>query len=174
MKRVWIWLPLGLFALFCVVVASGLLSPDDRLHPSRLVGKPMPAFTLPPAATDRPGFGSADLKGRARLVNVFASWCVPCAAEAPILGALAQQGVVVDGIAIRDRRPDLDAFLARNGNPFRAIGLDTASEVQMAMGSSGVPETFVVDARGVIRFQHIGEITPRDVPALLAKLREVQ
>jgi cytochrome c biogenesis protein CcmG/thiol:disulfide interchange protein DsbE len=83
---------------------------------------------------------------------------------------LAQQGVVVDGIAIRDRPQDLAGFLARYGNPFRAIGSDPASQVQISLGSSGVPETFVVDAAGIIRYQHIGPIEPGDVNVILAKL----
>jgi cytochrome c biogenesis protein CcmG/thiol:disulfide interchange protein DsbE len=169
-KRVWLWLPLGLFVLFFGVVAVGLYRPDDRTHPSKLIGKPMPAFALPPAALGRPGLASTDLRGQPRLVNVFASWCVPCASEAPVLGMLAQQGVIVDGIAIRDRPQDLVGFLARHGNPFRAIGDDPASQVQISLGSSGVPETFVVDATGIIRYQHIGPIEPGDVNTILAKL----
>lgn len=168
--RAWLWAPLGAFVVFFGVVAVGLYSPDDRTHPSKLIGKPMPSFTLPPAAEGRPGVTSADFRGTPRLVNVFASWCVPCATEAPVLGMLAQQGVVIDGIAIRDRPQDLAGFLSRNGNPFRAIGDDPASQVQISLGSSGVPETFVVDGTGTIRYQHIGPIEPGDVDTILAKL----
>ena len=170
MSRAWLWLPLALFAVFFAVVASGLIAPDDRVHRSHLIGKPMPQFALPPGSGSNPGLARADLTGRPRLVNVFASWCVPCISEAPILGELARQGVIIDGIAIRDRPQDLDRFLTRNGNPYRAIGGDVNSQVQLALGSSGVPETFVVDAQGIIRDQHIGEITRNDVPGLLAKL----
>lgn len=168
--RVWLWLPLGLFCVFFGVVALGLYRPDDRTHPSKLIGKPMPEFTLPPAAEGRPGVGSSDFRGQPRLVNVFASWCVPCATEAPVLAMLAQQGVVIDGIAVRDRPQDLAGFLARYGNPFRAIGDDPASQVQISLGSSGVPETFVIDGSGIIQYQHIGPIEPGDVDAILAKL----
>lgn len=168
--RAWLWVPLGLFVVFFAVVAFGLYSPSDRKHPSKLIGKPMPAFALPAAAQGRPGLSSGDLKGQPRLVNVFASWCVPCASEAPLLGALAQQGVVIDGIAIRDRPQDLAGFLARYGNPFRAIGNDPASQVQISLGSAGVPETFVVDGAGVIQYQHIGAIEPDDVELILGKL----
>lgn len=168
--RAWLWAPLAAFIVFFGVVAAGLYSPDDRTHPSKLIGKPMPSFALPPAAEGRPGLNSSDFRGTPRLVNVFASWCVPCATEAPVLGMLAQQGVIIDGIAIRDRPQDLVGFLARHGNPFRAIGDDPASQVQISLGSSGVPETFVVDATGTIRYQHIGPIEPGDVDTILAKL----
>lgn len=168
--RTWLWVPLGLFIVFFGVVAFNLYRPADRTTPSKLVGRPMPAFTLPPAAPGQPGLASGDLKGQPRLVNVFASWCVPCAGEAPVLGALAQQGIIIDGIAIRDRPQDLVGFLARYGNPYRAIGDDPISQVQISLGSSGVPETFVVDGAGVIRYQHIGAIEPGDVGTILDHL----
>jgi cytochrome c biogenesis protein CcmG, thiol:disulfide interchange protein DsbE len=119
----------------------------------------------------RPGLASADFaNGQPRLLNVFASWCVPCIAEAPRLAELAERGVIIDGIAIRDRREDLEAFLARHGNPYRAIGADDRSEVQIALGSAGVPETFVIDGQGTVTYQHIGEIRPEHIPLLLEKL----
>ena len=85
---------------------------------------------------------------------------------------LAAQGVAIDGIAIRDRPEDLAEFLRRHGNPYRRIGADDLSEVQLAIGSSGVPETFVIDGRGRIAYQHIGDIRPEHVPMLLEKLAE--
>ena len=87
-----------------------------------------------------------------------------------MLAQLEGRGVVIDAIAIRDRSTDVAAFLARHGDPFRNIGLDPQSQVQIALGSSGVPETFVVDQRGIIRHQHIGEVRESDVPGLLAAL----
>lgn len=173
MKRWILWVPLGLFVAFVALMMSGLLAPDDGLIRSRMVGKPMPAFALPPAASEQPGLSSDDLAtGKPRLVNIFASWCVPCAAESPQLLALAQAGIPIDGIAIRDAREDVDAFLARWGNPYDRIGLDARSAVQLSLGSSGVPETFVVDGKGVIRYQHIGDIRAEHVPILKAKLAE--
>jgi cytochrome c biogenesis protein CcmG/thiol:disulfide interchange protein DsbE len=174
MRRFLLWTPLAAFAVVFGVIAFGLYRPDDKTHSTRLIGKPVPAFTLAPAATGKPGLSSRDFASRPRLLNVFASWCVPCIAEAPILGELARRGVVIDAIAIRDETPNVDAFLARNGNPYRAIGSDPASAVQISLGSSGVPETFVIDSQGVIRHQHIGEIKSRDVPVLLRKLREAR
>jgi cytochrome c biogenesis protein CcmG/thiol:disulfide interchange protein DsbE len=168
MKRLIIWAPLAAFVVFFAVVALQLYKPDNREHPSQFVGQPFPVVQLPAAASSRPTFAAT---GGPRLVNIFASWCVPCVAEAPVLGGIAAQGVPIDGIALRDRRVDVDGFLARNGNPYRSIGLDANSRVQLAIGSSGVPETFIVDARGIIRHQHIGAITEGDVPDLLAKLQ---
>lgn len=168
-----LWLPLGLFAAFVVLVMVGLLRPADREVTSGMVGKPLPRFVLPAAVADRPGLAHTDFAaGKPRLLNVFASWCVPCAVESPQLQQLQAAGVEIDGIAIRDRSEDLAAFLQRNGNPFARIGKDDVSAVQLAIGSSGVPETFVVDGKGVIRYQHIGDIRPEQVPMILAKLKE--
>jgi cytochrome c biogenesis protein CcmG/thiol:disulfide interchange protein DsbE len=175
MKRFWLWAPLAGFVIFFGVVAFGLIRPDNRQIASQMVGKPLPAFDLPAGAPGRTGFSSKDLQGEGpRLLNVFASWCVPCIAEAPVLMQLKNQGVTIDAIAIRDRPEDVAAFLARNGDPYDKIGSDTASRVQLAMGSSGVPETFVIDAKGVIRHQHIGDIRPEDVPEILAQLEKAR
>lgn len=175
MKKALIWLPLALFVAFVGLFASGLFQPDDRIIHSRLVGQALPAFTLPQAASDRPGLDSARLvTGKPRLLNIFASWCVPCAAEAPQLEALRKAGAQIDAIAIRDARPDVDAFLKRYGNPYARIGLDARSAVQIALGSSGVPETFVIDGKGRIAYQHIGDIRADDVPMILDRLRDAQ
>ena len=169
----WLWLPLALFAGFFGLVMTGLLSPADREVASTMIGKPLPAFDLRPAVPERPGLSRARMAdGKPRLLNVFASWCVPCIAEAPQLSALAAQGVEIDGIAIRDRTEDVQRFLAANGNPYTRIGADDLSEVQLSIGSSGVPETFVIDGKGTIRHQHIGDIRVEDMPGLLEKLRE--
>ncbi len=168
MKRLVIWAPLAAFVLFFAIAAAQLYRPDNREHPSQFVGQPFPAVQLPAAASSRPTFAAT---GGPRLVNVFASWCVPCIAEAPVLAGMTAQGAVIDGVALRDRRENVDAFLARNGNPYRTIGLDADSRVQLAIGSSGVPETFVVDAKGIIRHQHIGAVSEADVPDLIEKLR---
>lgn len=170
-----IWLPLILFGAFFALVIWGLVRPADREVASAFIGKPLPQFNLPAATDDRPGLSTADFQtGKPRLLNVFASWCVPCAIEAPQLDALARQGVEIQGVAIRDRKADVAGFLANNGNPFTRIGKDDLSEVQLGIGSSGVPETFVIDGKGVIRYQHIGEIRAEDVPLILEKLKEAQ
>ncbi len=175
MKRLIIWLPLALFLGFLIVFASGLINPESRTIRSHLIGKPMPSFTLGPAIGGKPGLASAELaNGKPHLVNIFASWCIPCAAEAAQLQQLADAGVPVYGVAIRDKPEDLARFLARNGDPYRAIGGDVNSSVQIALGSSGVPETFIVDGKGVIRHQHIGDIRPEDVPGIMSALGAAQ
>ena len=169
MKRLLIWLPLAVFAAFLITVAIGLGKPADTEIRSTMIGTPMPDFALEPAVPSHPPLRAADLRaGKPRLVNVFASWCVPCKAEAPQLAALRQRGVPIDGVAIRDRGEDVARFLAEYGDPFERIGADPASRVQFALGSSGVPETFVVDGKGVIRHQHIGDIRPENVAEIVA------
>lgn len=168
-----LWLPLALFAAFVVLVLFGLFRPAERTVESAMIGKPLPAFALKQAVPDRPALAMADFAGgKPKLLNIFASWCVPCAAEAPVLDQLRQAGVEVHGVAIRDKREDLDRFFARYGNPFARVGADNVSAVQFALGSSGVPESFVIDAKGTIRYQHIGEIRPEQVPMILEKLKE--
>jgi len=174
-----LWLPLALFGGFVVLVLFGLFRPAGREVASAMIGKPLPAFELRAAVPDRPGLSSRDFRagtgaGKPRLLNIFASWCIPCAVEAPQLEQLRAAGVEINGIAIRDRQEDVAAFLARNGNPFARIGADDLSAVQLGIGSSGVPETFVIDGKGVIRYQHIGEIRPDQVPLILEKLKEAK
>jgi cytochrome c biogenesis protein CcmG/thiol:disulfide interchange protein DsbE len=169
MKRLILWVPLAAFALFLAVVAIGLYAPTDHEIRSGMIGRRVPDFDLAPGMPGRPGLASADLRrGSPHIVNVFASWCLPCRIEAPQLAALARRGVPVDGIAVRDRPQDLAAFLATYGDPFRAIGADVDRRVQMDLGSAGVPETFVIDGHGVIRHQHIGAITDGDLATILA------
>lgn len=170
-----VWLPLALFVAFFALVLVGLLWPADRQVQSAMIGKPLPTFDLPPAVPDRPALNTAQfVGGKPRLLNIFASWCIPCAVEAPQLEALRRAGVEIDGVAVRDRPQDLGRFLATHGNPYARIGSDDRSRVQFALGSSGVPETFVIDAKGVIRYQHLGEIRAEDVPLILAELREAE
>jgi cytochrome c biogenesis protein CcmG, thiol:disulfide interchange protein DsbE len=174
-KRFWLWAPLGLFVIFLSLAASGLIKPSTKNIASQMIGKPLPPFALPSGAPGRAGLSTAEFqKGQPRLLNVFASWCVPCAAESPQLQQLAQAGVPIDAIAIRDRPEDVAGFLQKYGDPYRDIGSDVDSAVQIGIGSSGVPETFVVDGHGIIRHQHIGQIMPEDVPALLAAVRAAQ
>jgi len=167
----WILLALaaGLFGLFAYM----LTQPKDEFVESKMIGEPIPEFALPAIVADRPGLSSADLAdGKPKLLNVFASWCVPCAAEAPNLAKLEASGANIVGVAIRDRPEDTEAFLAAYGNPFSRIGRDDIRQVQLSIGSSGVPETFVIDGKGVIRYQYIGPIGPGEVSLLLAQLRE--
>jgi len=176
MKRsLLLWAPLAAFIALATLMIFGLRKPDDQLHPSKLVGTPVPEFALPAAAQGLPGVSNKTLAGQGpHLVNIFASWCVPCVAEAPQLKAIAEAGVPIVGVAVRDRREDLAEFLGRYGNPFRAIGADDQSRVQLALGSSGVPESFVIDSKGIIRLQKIGPINPDDVPSIIAAVQAAQ
>lgn len=175
MKRWMIWLPLGGFALIFGVVALGLTRPADRTVRSAMIGKPVPAFALGQIVPGKPALAStAFAQGQPRLLNVFASWCIPCIAEAPMLLRLKQMGVPIDAIAIRDTPAAVTGFLRRNGDPYQRIGDDRESAVQLALGSSGVPETFVIDGRGRIVLQHVGDIKEDDVPVILAALEKAR
>ena len=168
MNRPLRFLPLLILLAFVIAVAWRLSRPDDEKIPSQMIGKQVPAFALSAALPGKQGLSSADLtKGQPRMINVFASWCVPCIAEAPQLMAMSRRGVPIDAIAIRDRPQDIQMFLSRWGDPYRNVALDADSSLQLAIGSSGVPETFVIDGRGTIRFQHIGPITDADMARLI-------
>ena len=175
MRRWLLWLPFLAFVLLFAVVTFGLKKPADRTIKSAMVGKPLPDFVLPGIVPGKAGLSSSDFApGKPRLLNVFASWCLPCIAEAPQLMALKQAGVEIDAVAVRDTAPALQEFLTRNGDPYARIGDDKQSSVQLSIGSSGVPETFLIDAQGRIIEQHIGDIRADDVPDILAKLRAAQ
>ena len=175
MSRAVRFAPLALLLLIIAALVWRLATPADTNVHSTLEGKPVPAFKLPPIVPGKPALSSADLAtGRPHLVNVFASWCVPCVTEVKVLQTLKAGGVSVEGIAVRDRPADLAVFLARNGDPYERIGSDPQSQVQISLGSSGVPESFVVDGKGVIRYQQIGAIEAEDVPAILARLEDAR
>lgn len=168
-----LWIPLAAFAAFLGLAGYMLVQPRHDEVRSAMVGKALPLFSLDAASDDRPGVASADFQdGEPRLLNIWASWCLPCIAEAPQLDALRDGGATIVGVAVRDKPEDVAAFLDRYGNPYTRIGRDDLSEVQLGIGSSGVPETFVVNGRGVITYQHIGDVRPEHVPLLLEKLRE--
>ena len=147
----------GLLAVFALS-----LNRDPSLVQSVLIDKPAPQFTLPAVdGAGVPGFDTAALKGEVTVVNVFASWCIPCRDEHPVLEALkAQTGVRMFGINQKDAAENAVAFLRELGNPYDAIGADSAGRVSIDWGVYGVPETFIVDAAGVIRFKHVGPLSP--------------
>jgi len=168
-----LWLPLAFFAGFTALVLFAMLRPADRAVKSAMIGRSLPQFSLLAATPAQPGLARADLAtGKPHLLNIFASWCVPCAVEAPQLRALKDRGIEVVGVAIRDKPEDLARFFARNGNPFSRVGRDDVSAIQFALGSSGVPESFVIDGRGVIRYQHIGDIRADQVEMIAQKMTE--
>ena len=175
MSRAARFAPLALLLALVAALVWRLATPVDSNVSSKLTGKPLPAFVLPAALPSKPGLSSRELAtGQPRIVNIFASWCVPCIGEVKVLQQLKARGVRIDGIAVRDRSADIAAFLSRNGDPYERIGSDQQSAVQIALGSSGVPESFIVDAQGIIRYQHIGPIEATDVPMILSKLEKAQ
>ena len=156
-RRLLILLPLAVLLAFIVAVAWRLASPGDTVIRSKQVGQPVGAFTIPPALPDSPPYQFA-ADSTPRLVNFFASWCAPCIGEAPFLLEMKKRGIVIDGIAVRDRPEDTATFLSHHGDPYARTGADRDSQVQLRFGASGVPETFVIDRAGRIVFQHVGPI----------------
>lgn len=175
MSRTVRFAPLLLLLIMVAALVWRLATPTDTTVHSKLEGKPVPAFTLAAALPFKPAVSSANLAaGKPQLVNIFASWCVPCDTEVKVLQQLKDRGVAIDGIAIRDKPNDLASFLSRNGDPYERIGSDPHSQVQIALGSSGVPESFIVDGKGMVRYQHIGPIEASDVPMILTRLEEAR
>lgn len=146
------------FLGFAVVFYAGIGHDASRV-PSALIGKPAPSFELPALVGDRPGLATADLRTKPVLVNIFASWCVPCRTEHPLLMRLAEQGVVLYGINFKDRPEEARAWLANFGDPYQRIGADRAGASTIDWGVYGVPETFLVDGTGMIRFKNVGPLT---------------
>jgi cytochrome c biogenesis protein CcmG/thiol:disulfide interchange protein DsbE len=133
---------------------------DPHSLPSMLIGKPLPTFDLP-GGGDMRGLSSAEVTAAHRpvLVNFFASWCVPCVQEAPVLMQLKAQGVPVYGIAYKDKAAATDGFLTQNGDPYARIGRDAPGRVAIDFGLYGVPETYLVDAKGIVRWRWAGALT---------------
>jgi cytochrome c biogenesis protein CcmG/thiol:disulfide interchange protein DsbE len=157
---------LPLVALVALVAVFALnIDRDPALVRSVLIDKPAPTFNLPAVAgLPVPGFDSAALKGQVTIVNVFASWCIPCRAEHPVLEALkARTGVALYGINQKDAPENAAAFLTELGNPYDAVGADADGRASIDWGVYGVPETFIVDATGTIRFKHTGPLKPADI-----------
>jgi cytochrome c biogenesis protein CcmG, thiol:disulfide interchange protein DsbE len=175
MRRLMLWAPLLALLVIAALVIYGLLKPKEEFIHSNMVDRQLPAFALPAALPGTLGLSNADFTdGTPKLLNIFASWCIPCAAEAPQLDALKAEGVRIYGVAIRDTPGDLSNFLALHGNPFMRIGADADMKFQLSLGSSGVPETYVIDGKGKIIYQHIGDIREDDIPLMIEKLRALK
>ncbi|KQV09401.1 DsbE family thiol:disulfide interchange protein [Devosia sp. Root105] len=162
MKRILLAvLPLLLLVGLVAVFALNM-DRDPSLVRSVLINKPAPSFALPAVAgTGVEGFDTASLEGEVTVVNVFASWCIPCREEHPLLERLkAETGVRIFGINQKDAPENAVAFLTELGNPYQRIGGDADNRVSIDWGVYGVPETFVVNAAGVITFKHVGPISP--------------
>lgn len=169
-------MPLVAFAGVAVAFAWGLTRNPQEL-PSALIGKPVPVFSLPPVQGRTLGLSSADLKGQVSLVNVFASWCVACRAEHPLLLQLAARKIVpINGLNYKDAPQDAADWLDTLGDPYGRTGADRDGRVAIDWGVTGVPETFVVDASGIVVYKQIGPVTRRaldeTILPLVARLQQ--
>lgn len=162
-KRLLFLVPVIVFAVIATYFAIGLTR-DPSIIPSALIDRPAPTFELADIeGRGGPGFSTADLKqGRVSVVNVFASWCVPCRAEHPVINRLAGMGVAdVYGLNYKDKPDAARAWLQELGDSYTAVGADETGRTGIDWGVYGVPETFVVDGKGTIRYKHVGPLTDR-------------
>ena len=165
-------IPLGIFVVLAGFLFAGLWR-DPREVPSPLIGKPAPIFTLAQLHTPQQKLGTADMKGKVWLMNVWASWCVSCREEHPLLVALAAKDIVpIIGLDYKDDATAGKRWLAENGDPYTASVMDRDGRVGIDFGVYGVPETFVIDKSGAIRYKQIGPITKAALEKTIAPLIE--
>lgn len=162
------FLPLIAFLVLAGIFAVPLLQKKDaRLIPSVLIDRPMPAT----------GFAAVDMGGQPALVNFFASWCVTCAAEQETLSLLAKdEKITIFGIAYKDKPEAVEKWLKKHGDPFKKVVMDPDGRVGIDWGVSGVPETFLVDLEGIVRYRHVGVVTmevyAQDIKPVLEEIRK--
>ena len=163
-------LPLGIFIVLVGFLAVGLrLNP--REVPSPLINKPAPPFTLPELTDPQRTFSQKDMLGKVWLLNVWASWCVSCREEHPVLVEFSKRDIVpVYGLNYKDERKDALAWLAKLGNPYTMSIMDRDGRIGIDYGVYGVPETYVIDKQGVIRYKQIGPVTPEILDAKIVPL----
>ena len=174
-RRLLVLLPLLLFLALAALFFFRLGAGDPSRIPSALIGRPAPETNLPPVAglnaadgNPLPGLNAADFKGAVTLVNVWASWCVPCHDEAPLLETLSSdKRIRLVGINYKDQPDNARRFLGRYGNPFAAAGSDGNGRASMEWGVYGVPETFIVGRDGTIAYKLVGPITPANLQAAI-------
>ncbi|HSA60767.1 MAG TPA: DsbE family thiol:disulfide interchange protein [Nitrospiraceae bacterium] len=168
-------LPLAIFVVLVGFLAAGLTL-NPREVPSPLVGKPAPAFSLPQLHDQEKTFSPADMTGQVWLLNVWASWCGGCKEEHPVLMRMAQAGdVPIYGMDYKDRREEALSWLRRYGNPYPLTAVDEAGRIGIDYGVYGVPETYVIDKQGVIRFKQIGPLDDEIVTKkILPLVKELQ
>lgn len=170
MKRWLAFLPLAALALMAVLFVGYSLKRNPQVQPDAMVGKPMPALTLPDLTTGRPVPLALAARGPV-LVNFFASWCAPCEIEHPELMRLKAAGVPIVGVAYKDAPENSTAFIGRLGDPFRDKLIDRDGRAGLEFGVTGVPETYLIGSDGAILAKHSGPLTQADSEALLAKAR---
>lgn len=164
--------------LVCILVLAGFavgLQRDPSVLPSTMIGKPVPAFNLPAVRAGDVGLQSTELSGEPMLLNAFASWCAACQVEHPVLMRLKAEGVPIQGLDWKDEAADGAQWLKDRGDPYQKAGNDLSGRAGIELGVAGVPETFVVDRKGKIRYRHVGAITPEvwteTLEPLMARLR---
>ena len=158
MKRLLMLLPLAVFLIVAVFLYRGLFLDPSEL-PSALINKPMPAFSLPSVEDPQRLISDADLKGKPALVNVWATWCVACKVEHPVLNKLAAQGVVIHGVNYKDENAEAQKWLREFHDPYQLNIRDEQGSLGLDLGVYGAPETFFIDKDGVIRHKFVGVIT---------------
>lgn len=169
MKRLLFLLPVVVFALMAAAFYVGL-GIDTNVLPSALINEEAPQFTLPPLPGHDKGFSNADLQGHVSVVNAFASWCGPCRMEHPVLNALAKtKRVPIYGIDYKDQSDAALDWIAALGDPYTRIGADSG-RVGIDWGIYGVPETFVIDKTGHIRYKHVGPLSEDDIQKTILPL----
>ena len=183
-KRLWsAFLPVAVFAVLALIFVKGLITADPSKIPSALIGKPVHDFSLPPLAglisggTEIKGLATDDLKsGSVTLVNIWASWCAPCRQEHPLLMQLSKDSSIkLTGINYKDKPENALRFLSSLGNPYALVGVDVKGNTAIDWGVYGVPETFVIDGKGIIRHKLIGPLTPERLKLeLLPQIRAAQ
>jgi cytochrome c biogenesis protein CcmG, thiol:disulfide interchange protein DsbE len=172
MMRFW---PFLVFVVLAIFLYIGLgLNPHEV--PSPLINKPAPAFSLPQLRDPAKRFSSQDMKGQVWLLNVWASWCVSCREEHPVLMDLARRNIVpIYGLDYKDKNEDGEAWLRNGGDPYTLIATDTDGRVGIDYGVYGVPESYVIDKQGVIRYKQIGAITHENLQQkILPLIAELQ
>lgn len=167
------FMPLIVFALLVVMLGVGLTL-NPRLVPSPLIGKPVPVFELP-LLSGEGVFSNEDLKGELTLVNVWASWCYACRQEHEVVKKLARSGLRIVGLNYKDEKQDARAWLAQLGNPYQVVFADESGRAAIDWGVYGAPETFVVDAQGIIRHKVIGPVSdPKNYDGLMAAISKIK
>lgn len=170
--RPWFLLPVFAFVGLAVALGWGLTR-DPRILPSALIDEPVPEFDLPAVKGRTRGLATADLKGEVSLVNIFASWCVPCRAEHPLLVELNRRGIVpIHGLNYKDRPDDASDWLDQLGDPYTRTGADVDGRVGIDWGVYGVPETFIIGRDGRIAYKHVGPLTVETVEDVLLPIVE--
>jgi cytochrome c biogenesis protein CcmG/thiol:disulfide interchange protein DsbE len=156
-------IPLAIFVVLLIFLAIGL-GHDPHEVPSPLINKPAPAFQLPQLQDPAKSFSAADMRGKVWLLNVWATWCMPCREEHPLLVELSRSGAVpIYGLDYKDKREDALSLLSEMGNPYVLCASDADGRVAIDYGVYGVPETYVIDRAGVIRFKQVGPLTPEAI-----------